>query len=378
MNHGLKNLIAAVTIVFCVFSFLGCTLLKPAADAVLPEHEAAPEQSVPPEAPDPETPPEPPEQDGPLILISVPEPGGGMGLATVEIRQEFPFTDDPSQYVFADFKVEKEGKTLELLDQLVYLADQDLAVWLDDHRVLLNGSFLADVTGEGTIGLTSGGSVSPDRTYIVGWSVLTGGRKSWVLLSALDFSLSTIKSFSTEDWGTPEYGSAPRACWLDENTVLFDGPYQQSPAVYQYDVESGRARLLFEHAWGIRASLGGKYLTYMTCTTWGSGTADGPNRLVIRRGERGEPLEIPSVDSPHKAKVYWNEEINTVAVVDGTTVLAMRIGDTRLTQIAKQVVSGVPLAVEVTTTGVRFLELFRKDGVPIALVERFLLFAEGK
>lgn len=211
---------------------------------------------------------------GVYVLPSVAAPGGD---ATAWAELDTAFDENAYPPLSVTFCARKDS--VLLTTEKVNLTESDrLIVWIDGTTVLLGETWLADLSGTGRltrlpINAWSGVQVSPDRTRLAFWGKI-GDEEDSSTIGPQVYDLATgkvraVKEFSAEAWsfaGTIEF--PPRVAWLDNDTLLFDGPMETAvtdssfrTAVFRCALDSGTVDTFREDAWQVYASGDGKYVS---------------------------------------------------------------------------------------------------------------------
>jgi hypothetical protein len=209
---------------------------------------------------------------GVYVLPSVAAPGGS---ATAWAELDAAFDENTYPPLSVTFCARKDS--ILLTTEKLSLTESDrLIVWIDGTTVLLGETWLADLSGAGHLTRLpmnpwSGVQVSPDRTRLAFWGRI-GDEEDSSTIGPQVYDLSTgkaraVKAFSADAWtfaGTIEF--PPRVAWLDNDTLLFDGPMATADssfrtAVFRCALNSDTVDTFREDAWQVYASGDGKYVS---------------------------------------------------------------------------------------------------------------------
>jgi hypothetical protein len=208
---------------------------------------------------------------GVYVLPSVAAPGGS---ATAWAELDAAFDENTYPPLWVTFCARKDNVLLTTEKMSLWESDR-LIVWIDGTTVLLGETWLADLSGAGRltrlpINVWSGVQVSPDRTRLAFWGRVDP--EDTFVIGPQVYDLATgktcvVKEFTIDEWnypGTLEF--QPRVAWLDNDTLLFDGPMATADssfrtAVFRCALNSGTVDTFREDAWQVYASGDGKYVS---------------------------------------------------------------------------------------------------------------------
>lgn len=210
---------------------------------------------------------------GVYVLPSVAAPGGS---ATAWAELDAAFDENTYPPLSVTFCARKDSVLLTT-EKLSLWENDRLIVWIDGTTVLLGETWLADLSGAGRltrlpINVWSGVQVSPDRTRLAFWGRVDPEDTSVIGPQIYDIATGktrVVKEFTIDEWsfpGTIEF--QPRVAWLDNGTLLFDGPMATATtdssfrtAVFRCALDSGTVDTFRADAWQVYASGDGKYVS---------------------------------------------------------------------------------------------------------------------
>jgi len=335
------------------------------------------------------TPPDDPASSAPPTVeqeqLVLPSVTGDSGGAWAQIERVFPASEDPTTCFFADFHAQSGETTASITGELVTAGEHNLLVWLDSQRLLVRSKYIVDFDNQGRVTQlevpASSARLSPDKRRIAYWgSGDEFGDGCGVAVMDLEgLSTAVISSFpsSKEAWGTAEseIGVGPRLSWLGDSTLVFDGPFEKHPAIYEYDLASGEISLFQDRAWAVQTSPQGKYAAFMLWDSWGS--QPDPN-LYIRVLGRDGLTPVPITCSPYDCSVYFDDASGTIAIAERSRMVLGVVRDSAFKILASEELEGLALQVRVEANQVSFVVLVKtSDGVPDALTERTLTTPGG-
>lgn len=325
----------------------------------------------------------------PLMSVAAPSNGGvgggngNVGLAWVEIEARASDGEDPSQEMLIDLHARLGGTQVTIPRMAVSLGEEEFITWLGPTRVLLLGSFLVDLEapGEGAVKSLDvppwGVRVSPDGSKVAYWGYAdpTGGAKGPAVYDLATGKTMALQLFRFEDWGLPTYdmGIAPLVTWLDDRTVLFDGPYQKLPATYVCDLSTGKVGVWREKAWSVRASGDGRYVAFIRREAWLVPRPGAAYSLSITEIQSGATAEL-RVEAPllGAALVWDRATAGRFALMDGGRVAVGTVGGGKAAVLTEMRAMGMPVGVRCTAGGVSFFDLERVNFAPTKITAKIL------
>ncbi len=330
-------------------------------------------------------------------LMSCPAPagnGGGAGLAWVELQARAPDGEDPSQEMLIDLYARLGGVQVSVPQMAVSLAEEEFITWLSPTKVLLLGSYLADFEGQGQgsgLGPDSGtgavkaldvppwgARVSPDGLKVAYWGYTdpTDGAKGPAVYDLRTGKTRALKLFRYEDWGLPTFdmGIAPLVTWLDDKTVLFDGPYQQLPAIYRGDLTTGKVGVWREKAWSVRASGDGRYVSFNHREAWLVPRPGTAYAVTVVDVAGGGSTDLRATAPTLGAALLWDRgTAGRFALVDGSRVAAGIMRGSQASLVAETKAAGTVVGLRFTAAGISFFDLEREGFTPTAVTAKVLL-----
>ena len=316
-------------------------------------------------------------------LMSVPAPGGNngnSGLAWVELQARSPDGEDPSQEMLVNLCARLGGIQASVPQMAVSLAEEEFITWVSQTKVLLLGSYLADLE-TGTVQPLDvppwGARVSPDGSKVAYWGYAdpTDGAKGPAVYDLKTGRTRALKLFRYEDWGLPTFdmGIAPQVTWLDNQTILFDGPYQKRPATYLSDLTTGKTGVWREKAWCIRASGDGRYVSFTHREAWLVPRAGSSYTVTIVDVPSGAAMDLRVGAPALGAALYWDRgAAGRFALVDGPRAAAGVIRDGKATLVAETKAVGAVVGLRFTAVGISFFDLERVDFAPVSVTAKVL------
>lgn len=214
--------------------------------------------------------------------------------------------------------------------------ETDLLVWLDASRVLVRGYRLVDLDGAGSVDLLTPGStpgvVSPDHRF----AACRTESGEVVVTDLGNLSSVTVASFSPADWGGSGSGTppVPRMAWSGNSVLLFDGPHGGTPAVWRYELGTGAAEVLRQEAWGIQASPGGSYISFVAMPSWGQ--VEGLRIMAGDEGGREIAVAAEVTGEPLAARLYWDEPDGLAAILGPNRAILASIRREGLALLAQE------------------------------------------
>ena len=287
VGHGLGHRLAACLAVLLMAVCLGACKQTPKPDVAAPPQPAAP------------------QDDLSLATSVVAGPEGGLAYAQAQPCPS-PFGNPAYGYV-ADFHMNKDNLRVLVSGEQVSVWETDLLVWLDASRVLVRGYRLVDLRGVGSVDLLTHGSrpgvVSPDRRF----AACRTESGDVVITDLSTLSSVTVASFGPTDWegSGPGEPPTPRMAWSGNSVLLFDGPRDGAPAIWRYELGASAPEVLRQGAWGIQASPGGSYVSFVVMPTWED--VEGLRIMAAGEGDREIPVAAEVAGEPLAARLYWNE-----------------------------------------------------------------------
>ncbi len=170
--------------------------------------------------------------------------------------------------------------------------------------------------------------VSPDKTKIAYYAKEEHGEDTDLLVALYDLQtkeLSKIKSLAPEDYAEIPF-FIPFVEWGDNDTLYFDSPRKNSPAIERYTLSGGTVELFAENASWPQISDDNSVITYIENSSYGSDS--GRNFLIQSGSQEAEfPLMHPiAAISPN----------NTIYLIDYLNAKLLRLGADLTVEAEKQ------------------------------------------